>query len=63
MDFEIRTNSKGKIFGIKNIRQEIKDNLLIYRADVAGDKEAANEYLKTYANNIRNQFLKEISSL
>jgi hypothetical protein len=45
-DVEIRTNKEGKMFAIKNIRQEFEGNMMIFRADVSGDTDAANQYLK-----------------
>ncbi len=45
-DIEIRKTKDGRIFAIKNIRQEFKDNIMIIIADISGDEEAAKEYLK-----------------
>ena len=45
-DVEIRKNKDGKMFAIKNIRQEFEGNQMILKADISGDKEAANQYLK-----------------
>ena len=45
-DIEIRKTKEGKIFAIKNIRQEFEGNQMILKADISGDEEAANQYLK-----------------
>jgi len=45
-DIEIRTTKDGRIFGIKNIRQEFDGNKMIMKADVAGDIKAGQEYLE-----------------
>jgi len=44
-DFEIRTTKDGRMFGIKNLRQEFEENVMIFKADISGDEEAAKEYL------------------
>ena len=52
--FEIRETKDGRLFAIRNIREEVKeagDKIEItFIADVAGDKEAGQEYLRTMAN-------------
>jgi len=54
--FEIITNKEGKVFGIKNIRQEIKrvgdKDVVTFIADVAGDTKAGKQYLKDMANGL-----------
>lgn len=46
-DVEIKTSEDGtKIFAIKNIRQEFKGDNMVLKADISGDKEEANKYLK-----------------
>ena len=51
---EIRKTKNGKIFVIKNIRQEFKDNQMILKADISGDKDGANQYLKAMSEGIVN---------
>ncbi len=58
-DFEIRKTKDGRIFGIKNIRQEFEGNTVTYKADIAGDLEAGNEYLKSLAERISKQFTEQ----
>ena len=53
-DMEIHETKNGKVFAIKNIRQEFKDNQMILKADISGDKEAANQYLKAMSEGIIN---------
>ena len=56
-DIEIHETKDGRIFGIKNIRQEIKrvgdNDVVTFIADMAGDMKAGQEYLKDYAEMIR----------
>ncbi len=51
-DFEIRINKEGKLFAIKNIRQEIHGDKVTLIADIAGDEKAANQYLNDMANGL-----------
>ena len=53
-DIEIRKTKNGKVFAIKNIRQEFKDNQMILKADISGDKDGANQYLKAMSERIVN---------
>ena len=53
-DIEIRKTKNGKIFVIKNIRQEFKDNQMILKDDISGDKDGANQYLKAMSERIVN---------
>lgn len=46
-DIEIRTNKQGKMFAIKNIRQEFNGNEMTLIAEIGGDQEAGQEYLKS----------------
>jgi hypothetical protein len=45
-DIEIRKTKDGRMFAIKNIRQEFEDDTMILKADIAGDLQAGNEYLE-----------------
>ncbi len=49
-DFEIRTTKDGRVFGMKNLRQEFEDNVMIFKADISGDIEAGKEYLEYLGN-------------
>lgn len=51
-DFEIRKTKDGRTFAIKNIRQEFEGKTVTYKADISGDLEAGNEYLKSMAEGI-----------
>ena len=51
-DFEIRTTKDGRIFGIKNLRQEFEDNQMIFKADISGDIEAGKQYLEYLGNGL-----------
>ena len=53
-DIEIRKTKNGKVFAIKNIRQEFKDNQMILKADISGDEDGAKQYLKAMSERIVN---------
>ncbi len=54
--FEIITNKEGKVFGITNIKQEIKrigdEDIITFIANIAGDMKAGKQYLKDMADGI-----------
>ena len=54
--FEIRKTQDGRIFGIKNIRQQSDGKTITYSAEVCGDLEAGNEYLRDFVKGITSQF-------
>lgn len=49
---EIRTTKDGKIFGIRKLTSDVKDNTVTFKAEVAGDIEAGKQYLSVYAKMI-----------
>ena len=51
-DIEIHETKDGRIFGIKNLRQEFEGNQMIFIADLAGDIEAGKEYLEYLGNSL-----------
>lgn len=53
---EIRKTRDGRIFGIKNIRQQSDGKTITYTAEVCGDLEAGNEYLKDFVKGLTSQF-------
>lgn len=50
----IVTNSEGKKFAIRNIRQTFDGNKMNMIADIAGDLEAGDEYIKLLGENLVN---------
>ncbi len=63
-DIEIHETKNGRIFGIKNLRQkstkstkDVDNYVVTFIADIAGDMEAGQEYLKDYAEMIRKSIL------
>lgn len=58
---EIRRTKDGRMFAIKNIRQEFEGNTITFKADIGGDLEAGNEYLKAMAEGISKQFITQHS--
>ncbi len=48
---EIHKTKDGKIFGIKNIRQEFEGNVVVYKADISGDLKTGEQYLKSLLSN------------
>ena len=51
-DITIRTTKDGRIFGIKNIRQEFAGLKMTLKAGIAGDVKAGEEYLDTLAKGL-----------
>jgi len=64
MRYEIRQTKDGRIFGIKNIRQEVKrirdEDIVTFIADIAGDMKAGKQYLKDLAKAITKPFREEV---
>ena len=62
--FEIRYTRNGRIFGIKNLRQEVKrvrdKDIVTFIADIAGDIDAGKQYFEALCNIITNHFGKRI---
>jgi hypothetical protein len=51
-DVYIHKTKDGKIFGIKNIRQEFDSGTVTFIADITGDEESAKEYLSYLASGL-----------
>ena len=51
-DVTIHHTKDGEIFAIKNIRQEVEGDTLTFKADISGDEESANKYLKSLVDRI-----------
>jgi len=61
-DVEIRSSKDGRIFAIKNIRQEFTGYTMALKADISGDKQAAKEYLKAYAQGVTSTLTRDNTS-
>lgn len=53
---EFRRDVHGNLFVIRNERVEFKDDTMIFKADIAGNTDAAAEYLRLKAKNIQLSF-------
>ena len=53
-NIEIRTTRDGRMFGIRNLRQEFEGNKMILKAEITGDIKAGKEYLKFMGKSIIN---------
>jgi len=51
-DITIYVTKTGNVFGIRNIRQEIEGDKVVFKADIAGDIHYGQIFLKEYAERI-----------
>ena len=61
-DIEIRKTKDGKLFALKNIRQEFDGDKIIFKADMSGDVDGAMDYLTQLAERIQKLTLKDNST-